>query len=105
MLYREVPKNGDKLSVLGYGCMRLPVRLQSIDERLAEKQILHAMDHGVNYFDSGYNYHGGNSERVLGKALQLGVFGVIDKPVNMDILHQLLNRIFQKRYNSSLFAV
>ena len=42
---------------------------------------------------------------VLGKALQLDVFGVVDKPVNMDILHQLLNRIFMKRYNSSLFAV
>jgi DNA-binding NtrC family response regulator len=41
---------------------------------------------------------------VLGKALQLDVFGVIDKPVNMNILHQLLNRIFMKRYNSNLFA-
>jgi DNA-binding NtrC family response regulator len=43
-------------------------------------------------------------QNVLGKALQLDVFGVVDKPVNMDILHQLLNRIFTKRYNSSLFA-
>jgi DNA-binding NtrC family response regulator len=41
---------------------------------------------------------------VLGKALQLDVFGVIDKPVRMDILHQLLNRIFLKKYNSRLFA-
>lgn len=41
---------------------------------------------------------------VLGKALQLDVFGVIDKPVNMSILQQLLNRIFTKRYNSDLFA-
>ena len=41
---------------------------------------------------------------VLGKALQLDVFGVIDKPVNMNILHQLLHRIFVKRYNSDLFA-
>jgi DNA-binding NtrC family response regulator len=44
------------------------------------------------------------SQDVLGKALQLDVFGVIDKPVDMAILHQLLNRIFLKRYNSSLFA-
>ena len=36
MLYREVPKNGDKLSVLGYGCMRLPGRGRSIKEKLAE---------------------------------------------------------------------
>jgi DNA-binding NtrC family response regulator len=45
------------------------------------------------------------NQDVLGKALQLDVFGVIDKPVNMDILHQLLNRIFLKRYNSNLFAI
>lgn len=41
---------------------------------------------------------------VLGKALKLDVFGVIDKPVKMDILHQLLDRLFVKKYNSSLFA-
>ena len=47
MLYREVPKNGDKLSVLGYGCMRFPGKRQSINEKLAEKQILHALDQGL----------------------------------------------------------
>jgi len=67
MLYREVPKNGDKLSVLGYGCMRLPMRMQSINEKLAEKQILYAMDQGVNYFDTAYPYHGRKSEPFLGK--------------------------------------
>ena len=41
MLYREVPKNGDKLSVLGYGCMRLPAKMNSINQKLAEKQILY----------------------------------------------------------------
>jgi len=41
---------------------------------------------------------------VLGKALKLDVFGVIDKPVKMEILHQLLDRLFVKRYNSGLFA-
>jgi DNA-binding NtrC family response regulator len=41
---------------------------------------------------------------MLGKALQLDVFGVIGKPVNMDILRELLNRLFLKRYNSDLFA-
>ena len=69
MLYREVPKNGDKLSVLGYGCMRLPVRMQSINEKLAEKQILYAMDQGVNYFDTAYPYHNRKSEPFLGKVL------------------------------------
>ena len=69
MLYRKVPKNGDKLSVLGYGCMRLPVRMQSINEKLAEKQILYAMDQGVNYFDTAYPYHNRKSEPFLGKVL------------------------------------
>ena len=69
MRYREVPKNGDKLSVLGYGCMRLPVRMRSINEKLAEKQILYAMDQGVNYFDTAVPYHNGKSEPFLGKVL------------------------------------
>jgi DNA-binding NtrC family response regulator len=41
---------------------------------------------------------------VLGKALQLDVFGVVGKPVNMDVLRELLNRIFIKTYQSNLFA-
>jgi len=69
MLYREVPKNGDKLSVLGYGCMRLPVRMNSINQKLAEKQILYAMENGINYFDTAVPYHGGKSEPFLGKVL------------------------------------
>jgi predicted aldo/keto reductase-like oxidoreductase len=67
MLYREVPKNGDKLSVLGYGCMRLPVRMHAINEKLAEKQILYALERGVNYFDTAYPYHNRKSEPFLGK--------------------------------------
>ena len=67
MLYREVPKNGDKLSALGYGCMRLPVRMQSINEKLAERQILYALDQGINYFDTAVPYHNGKSEPFLGK--------------------------------------
>lgn len=69
MLYREVPKTGDQLSVLGYGCMRFPVKRRKIDEKLAEKQMLHAMEQGVNYYDTAYPYHGGKSEPFLGKVL------------------------------------
>ena len=67
MLYREVPKTGDKLSVLGYGCMRLPGRGRFINEKLAERQIMYALDQGVNYFDTAYPYHGGKSEPFLGE--------------------------------------
>jgi predicted aldo/keto reductase-like oxidoreductase len=69
MQYRTVPKNGDKLSVLGFGCMRLPLKGQTIDEKRAIKQIRYAIDNGVNYVDSAPPYHGGESEKVLGKAL------------------------------------
>jgi len=41
---------------------------------------------------------------VLGKALQLDVFSVVGKPVNMDVLRELLNRLFLKRYNCNIFA-
>ena len=41
---------------------------------------------------------------ILRKALQLDAFGVIGKPVNMDVLRELLNRLFVKKYNSDLFA-
>ena len=44
------------------------------------------------------------NEAVLGKALQLDVFGVIDKPVDMNVLRELLNRLFLKKYNSNIFA-
>jgi DNA-binding NtrC family response regulator len=44
-------------------------------------------------------------QEVLGKALQLDVFGVIEKPVDMNVLQQVLNRLFIKKYNSDLFAL
>lgn len=72
MLYRKVPKNGDDLSILGFGCMRLPVKNGVIDESRAIRQIRHAIDQGVNYLDTAWPYHGGESERLLGKALQDG---------------------------------
>ena len=69
MQYRTVPKNGDKLSVLGFGCMRLALKGQNIDEERAIKQIRYAIDNGVNYVDSAPPYHNGESEKLLGKAL------------------------------------
>ena len=69
MQYRTVPKNGDRLSVLGFGCMRLPLKGKNIDEERAIKQIRYAIDNGVNYVDSAPPYHNGESEKLLGKAL------------------------------------
>lgn len=73
MLFRTVPKNGDKLSVLGFGAMRLPVNEDgSIHEEKAIAQMRRAIDNGVNYVDTAWPYHGGQSEGVVGKALQGG---------------------------------
>lgn len=72
MLYRTMPQNGDKLSILGFGCMRLPMADASIDEARAIAQIRGAIDRGVNYVDTAWPYHGGLSEPLLGKALQDG---------------------------------
>ena len=72
MQYRLVPKNGDKLSTLGFGAMRLPSKRMGIDEQRATKQIRSAIDSGVNYIDTAVPYHGGESERFLGRALQGG---------------------------------
>lgn len=65
MKYRENSKNGDQLSILGFGCMRF-----SKDEKEVEKQIVYAIENGVNYFDTAYIYP--NSEAVLGRVLSKG---------------------------------
>ena len=72
MLYREMGQTGDRISILGYGCMRFPQKDRRIDEERTERQILSAIDQGVNYFDTAYFYHGGKSEVVLGKILAKG---------------------------------
>ncbi len=67
-----MPKNEDMLSILGFGCMRLPMKDRKIDEERAIRQIRQAIDNGVNYLDTAWPYHGGESETLLGKALQDG---------------------------------
>ncbi|VVB62810.1 Uncharacterised protein [uncultured archaeon] len=53
MLYRKNPENGDELSILGFECMRLPMKEDgTIDEERATKQIRYAIDYRVNYVDT-----------------------------------------------------
>ena len=68
MLYSDF--QGLKLSKLGFGTMRLPLREdQSIDEARTEEMVRIAMENGVNYYDTAYPYHSGKSELVIGKIL------------------------------------
>ncbi len=64
MQYRINNKNGDKLSVLGFGCMRFPQKLGRIDMDKTEQIILNAVKDGVNFFDTAFIYNG--SETALG---------------------------------------
>ncbi len=73
MLYRTMPKNRDELSLLGFGCMRLPIKEDgTIDEKRAMSQVRYSIDHGVNYVDTAWPYHMGQSEPFLGRALADG---------------------------------
>ncbi len=59
-----------KLSLLGFGAMRLPVNADgSIDEPQVKEMTRYAIEHGVNYFDTAWPYHNGESERVMGRIL------------------------------------
>ena len=75
MLYREMGKTGEKVSILGFGCMRLPIKgsYDQIDVEKSSKLLDHALDVGINYLDTAYPYHGldtshgGASEVFLGE--------------------------------------
>jgi predicted aldo/keto reductase-like oxidoreductase len=81
MLYRELGKTGEKVSILGIGTMRLPVvdgQLDKIDVEKVEEIFKYGIDNGINYIDTAYPYHGnsmdkgGMSEIVVGDFLSKG---------------------------------
>ena len=81
MIYRDF--KGEKLSALGLGTMRMPVvdgKEESIDEAKAREMVDFAMQNGINYYDTAWMYHGGNSERMIGKILADYPRGALTSP-------------------------
>lgn len=72
MIYSDF--QGLKLSLLGFGTMRLPLvpgdPSGQVDEKKTEEMVDYAIAHGVNYFDTAYPYHNGESERIIGRLLK-----------------------------------
>ena len=72
MTYRENPKTKEKVSLLGYGMMRLPTKVDNgdeFDQEMINRQVDYALEHGLNYFDTSPVYCQGKSERCTGIAL------------------------------------
>ena len=72
MRYVKLGKTGLKVSILGFGILRLPktaAKRPTVDVKESIRIIRHAIDKGVNFVDTGHNYIGGKSEKILGQAL------------------------------------
>jgi predicted aldo/keto reductase-like oxidoreductase len=70
MDYRIMEKLGVSPSLLGFGCMRLPQKDGKIDQALAESMVDKAIAEGVNYVDTAYPYHNGESEPFVGRVIK-----------------------------------
>jgi len=102
--YRKFGRLDWMVSILGFGAMRLPVvggDMRQIDEPEAMRMIKYAIDHGVNYIDTAYMYHGGNSEVLIGKVLREGYHGKVrvatKMPIGMVRSREELDTIFEEQ--------
>jgi hypothetical protein len=104
MRYRSFGKTEWNASALGFGCMRLPTlgAPQKIDEPLAIRMIRGAADAGVNYVDTAYPYHGGNSEVLVGKALGDGYREKVKLATKMPVWLVKEPKDFDRLFNEQL---
>lgn len=108
MVKRQFGKTGEMVSSLGFGCMRFPLLdindQKSIDVQEATKMVRYAIDNGVNYIDTAYPYHGGESEKIVGQILKDGyrekVYLATKSPIwliqNEDDFERLFNEQLEK---------
>lgn len=104
MQYRYFTKKQIKVSTLGLGCMRLPILeddLSQIDEIKANELLEFAIDKGINYIDTAYNYHQGMSEVFLGNTLSKSqrerVYLATKSPVWLVEKHEDFERILDEQ--------
>jgi predicted aldo/keto reductase-like oxidoreductase len=65
-----MPRVKEEFSILGFGCMRLPMSGGQIDEGAVSRMMRAAVEAGINYVDTAWPYHGGQGEAVVGRALE-----------------------------------
>lgn len=99
MTYRTNPKTGEKVSLLGYGCMRWPMKKtetgEIIDQERVNALVDYAIAHGVNYFDTSPRYVRGTSEKATGIALSRHPresYYIATKASNMDSSPEIRSR-------------
>ncbi|MDR3063183.1 MAG: aldo/keto reductase [Methanobrevibacter sp.] len=100
MIYRPLEKTNDDFSLLGYGCMRFPKKNGRIDIEESEKHIIHAIENGVNYFDTAYTY--GGHEKALGSILSKGYRDKVKIATKLPIFNLKNREDMDKIFNTQL---